>query len=85
MGAGLDIQVLGLAKCVIMSLTGGFPNEYVIRPLDPESASVAIAVKMSVPMGCDWKKNTKQNESKNGVVFWLEVLTSTVRSGWLGM
>lgn len=34
-------------------LTGGDTNEYVTRPLDPESASVAVAVKMSVPSGCD--------------------------------
>ena len=34
-------------------LTGGDTREYVMRPLDPESASVAVAVKISVPVGCD--------------------------------
>jgi hypothetical protein len=32
---------------------GGDTREYVMRPLDPESASVAVAVKISVPVGCD--------------------------------
>ena len=44
-------RTTGLELVVI--LTGGLTNEYVIRPLDPKSASIAIAVKISVPMGCD--------------------------------
>ena len=34
-------------------LTCGDTNEYVMRPFDPESASVAVAVKMLVPTGWD--------------------------------